>query len=97
MVYYLYNDEDKQLIGIDKTTCSALSMNFFEGQINDITFLVAPTGDVYPEKDLPKNERTLKGLHGGEMNTLQVLAIFLMKMILRIKLNFKLKILRNKS
>ena len=61
MVYYLYNDEDKQLIGIDKTTCSALSMNFFEGQINDITFLVAPTGDVYPEKDLPKNERTLKG------------------------------------
>ena len=27
MVYYLYNDDDLQLIGIDKTTCSALSMN----------------------------------------------------------------------
>ena len=40
MVYYLYNDEDKKLIGIDKTTCSALSMNFLEGQINDITFLL---------------------------------------------------------
>ena len=38
MVYYLYNDEDKQLIGIDKTTCSALSMNFFEGQINELLF-----------------------------------------------------------
>ena len=61
MVYYLYNDEDKELIGIDKTTCSALSMNFFEGQINDITFLVSPTGDVYPEEELPNNERTLKG------------------------------------
>ena len=60
MVYYLYNDEDKQLIGIDKTTCSALSMNFFEGQINDITFWWLLLGRL-PEKDLPKNERTLKG------------------------------------
>ena len=61
MVYYLYNDEDLQLIGIDKTTCSALKMNFDNGEISDITFLVAPNGDVYPEDDLPINERTLKG------------------------------------
>ena len=61
MVYYLYNDEDLQLIGIDKTTCSALKMNFVEGEINDITFLVSPLGDVYPEEELPINERTLKG------------------------------------
>ena len=61
MVYYLYNDEDLQLIGIDKTTCSALKMNFDDGEISDITFLVAPNGDVYPEDDLPMNERTLKG------------------------------------
>ena len=61
MVYYLYNDEDLQLIGIDKTTCSALKMNFDDGEISNITFLVAPDGDVYPEDDLPINERTLKG------------------------------------
>ena len=61
MVYYLYNDDDLHLIGIDKTTCSALSMSFLDGEINDITFLVAPTGDVYPEGELPKNDRTLKG------------------------------------
>jgi lipopolysaccharide export system protein LptA len=61
MVYYLYNDEDLKLIGIDKTTCSALKMNFDDGEISDITFLVAPNGDVYPEDDLPMNERTLKG------------------------------------
>ena len=61
MVYYLYNDEDLQLIGIDKTTCSALQMNFTEGQIEDITFLVNPNGDVYPEEELPLNDRTLKG------------------------------------
>ncbi|MDA0793704.1 MAG: OstA-like protein [Bacteroidetes bacterium] len=61
MVYYLYNDEDLQLIGIDKTTCSALRMVFKEGQIDEITFLVSPNGNVYPEAELPKNERNLKG------------------------------------
>ena len=61
MVYYLYNDEDLQLIGIDKTTCSALNMQFEEGQIGEITFLVSPNGNVYPEEELPENERTLKG------------------------------------
>lgn len=61
MVYYLYNDEDLQLIGIDKTTCSALKMMFLDGQIDDITFLVSPNGNVYPEDELPKNDRTLKG------------------------------------
>ena len=61
MIYYLYNDEDLELIGIDKTICSALKMNFIDGEINDITFLVAPIGDVYPEDELPVNERTLKG------------------------------------
>ena len=55
------NDEDLQLIGIDKTVCSALKMNFMDGEINDITFLNAPIGDVYPEDELPINERTLKG------------------------------------
>jgi lipopolysaccharide export system protein LptA len=61
MVYYLYNDEDLQLIGIDKTTCSALKMQFVDGQIDEITFLVSPNGNVYPEDELPINDRTLKG------------------------------------
>lgn len=61
MVYYLYNDEDLQLIGIDKTTCSALKMQFVDGQIDEITFLVNPNGNVYPEDELPENDRILKG------------------------------------
>ena len=36
-------------------------MKFLDGEINDITFLVAPTGNVYPEEELPENDRTLKG------------------------------------
>ena len=61
IVYYLYNDKDLELIGINKTTCSALKMYFEEGQISDITFLVEPLGDVFPENELPLNDRTLKG------------------------------------
>ena len=61
MVYYLYNDEDLQLIGIDKTTCSALKMQFVDGQIDEITFLVSPNGNVYPEDELPINDRTSTG------------------------------------
>lgn len=61
MVYYLYNDEDLQLIGIDKTTCSALKMQFVDGQIDELTFLVSPNGNIYPEDELPINDRTLKG------------------------------------
>ena len=61
MIYYLYNDDDFQLIGIDKTTCSSMKMSFLDGKINDITFLVTPTGNVYPEEEIPLNDRTLKG------------------------------------
>ena len=42
MVYYLYNDEDFQLIGIDKTTCSALKMSFCDGQIDESTAIEFP-------------------------------------------------------
>lgn len=61
MVYYLYSDVDQKLIGIDKTTCSEMKINFSKGEIGEITFLVSPNGEVYPEKDIPINERTLKG------------------------------------
>ena len=36
-------------------------MNFLDGKINDITFLVAPIGEVNPEEELLENDRTLKG------------------------------------
>ena len=29
--------------------------------IENITFLVSPNGEVYPEEELPPNDRTLKG------------------------------------
>ena len=61
VVYYMYSDEDNELIGIDKTTCSRLKMVTRENQIEDITFYVSPDGNLFPDKDLPLNERKLEG------------------------------------
>ena len=61
VVYYMYSDEDNELIGIDKTTCSRLKMVTVDNQIEDITFFVSPDGKLFPDKDLPLNERKLKG------------------------------------
>ena len=61
VIYYMYSDEENELIGIDKTTCSSLKMITKDNQIEDITFFVSPDGQLFPEKDLPQNERKLKG------------------------------------
>jgi len=61
VVYYLYSDEDQQLIGVNKTICSALEMDMIDNEITDIRFFVSPAGDVFPEDQIDPNEQTLKG------------------------------------
>ena len=76
VIYYMYSDEDNELIGIDKTTCSRLKMVTRENQIEDITFFVSPDGNLFPDKDLPLNERKLEGFIWREderPNTIQEL------------------------
>ncbi len=60
VIYYMYND-DKELIGINKTICSAIRMTLANNEIEDITFITNPDGDIFPEKELPENSRLLKG------------------------------------
>ncbi|MEH6680876.1 MAG: OstA-like protein [Sediminicola sp.] len=60
VIYYLYND-DQELIGIDKTICSAINIVMQKNEIEDITFITNPDGDVFPEVELPENSRKLKG------------------------------------
>jgi len=61
VIYYLYSDEDNELIGIDKTLCSSLDMIMINNEISDITFRVNPNGEVFPEEEIDENERKLKG------------------------------------
>jgi hypothetical protein len=60
VIYYMYNDDD-ELIGIDKTICSSIRIVMENNDIEDLTFFTDPDGDIFPEKDLPKNSRILKG------------------------------------
>jgi hypothetical protein len=60
VVYYMYNDNN-EFIGIDKTICSAINLILNNNQIEDITFFTRPDGVIYPDKDLPKNARKLRG------------------------------------
>ena len=60
VIYYMYNDA-QELIGIDKTICSAIRMTLNNNDIEDITFFTNPDGDIFPESELPENSRKLKG------------------------------------
>jgi hypothetical protein len=60
VIYYMYNDED-ELIGIDKTICSAIRITMANNDIEDLTFFTNPDGDIYPETELLENNRKLKG------------------------------------
>lgn len=66
MIYYVYNDQSYELIGIDKSTCSAMRIEFESGQINEIIFHDSSDGIVYPETDLDPNERVLEGFFSRE-------------------------------
>ena len=61
VIYYMYSEEKNELIGINKTTCSKLFMQLSENEIKDISFFIEPLGKVYPDKELPINERKLEG------------------------------------
>jgi hypothetical protein len=60
VIYYTYND-NQELIGINKTICSAIRMTLANNEIEDLTFFTNPDGDIFPEKELPENSRLLKG------------------------------------
>ena len=78
----MYSDEDNELIGIDKTSCSRLKMVSINNQIEEITFFVSPDGNLYPDKDLPVNKYKLRVLYGVKMNVPIVYLNFSVKKII---------------
>jgi len=76
VIYYMYNEDD-ELIGIDKTICSAIRITMANNDIEDLTFYTDPDGDIYPETELPENSRKLKGfIWRGDERILTKDAIF---------------------
>lgn len=62
VVYYMRNDDDNELIGINKNVSSKINLILENNDIQSITFFNKVDGDLYPEADLPENARKLKGL-----------------------------------
>lgn len=60
IIYYMRN-EDKALIGINKSFSSRINLKLEDNKVDEMTQYDKPDSDLYPEKDLPENARLLKG------------------------------------
>jgi len=60
VIYYMRNDA-QELIGINKNKSSKINILFNKNEVDEITFFKQVDGDLFPEKELPENDRKLKG------------------------------------
>ena len=60
VIYYPRNSEN-ELVGINKSVSSKISLILENNTIEDITFFTNVDGDLFPEEDLPENARKLRG------------------------------------
>ncbi|MEY4432106.1 MAG: hypothetical protein RLZZ44_236 [Bacteroidota bacterium] len=60
VIYYMRNDAH-ELIGINKNKSSKINILFNKNEVDQITFFTQVDGDLFPEKELPENDRKFKG------------------------------------
>jgi lipopolysaccharide export system protein LptA len=60
-IFYLRNEEDGELIGIDKKVCSTINLKLEDNTIQDMTFFTSTESFLYPESEFPENARRLRG------------------------------------
>jgi len=65
VIQFVRND-DKSLIGIEKTTCSEIHFVLKDGAIQSAKFINQPEGETYPPSKLPENVRKLRGFEWRE-------------------------------
>ncbi|MBL8001082.1 MAG: hypothetical protein JNL05_03890 [Flavobacteriales bacterium] len=51
----------EELIGVNRADCSRLIVSVGEGRVQRITFITRPDATLYPEDQVPEEERILKG------------------------------------
>ena len=64
-IYYV-REEDKSLIGINLAVSSDMLIFLDKNEIKSITYIEKPDQHLYPEKELPQNERKLKNFKWEE-------------------------------
>lgn len=60
-VIHFVRNEEKVLIGIEKTSCSEIEFVLRDGKIESSKFITSPDGLTYPPSKLPINARKLRG------------------------------------
>lgn len=60
-VIHFVRDEEKTLIGIEKTSCSEIHFVLRDGKMESSKFINQPDGQTYPPSKLPVNARKLRG------------------------------------
>lgn len=59
-IFYVRDDDDN-LNGIDKSTCSYINFQLKDKKIKNVTYFVNPEGTIFPPSQLPKSERLFRG------------------------------------
>ena len=59
-VYYA-KEEDGDYIGVNRTDCSNIKMQFRDNKVKKVIFLVKPISILYPMNQVPEGELRLKG------------------------------------
>ena len=60
VVYFMYTDDD-ELFGINKIACSKIRLLLEQSDIDQITYITQPDGTIYPDAELPEEQRVLEG------------------------------------
>ncbi len=60
-IIHFVRNSNKELIGIEKTSCSSINFLLKDGAIQQAKFLTKPEGETYPPSKLPENVRKLRG------------------------------------
>ena len=60
-IFFVRNDGDNSLIGIDKTTSSSINFKFKDSKLQSSKSITKPDGGTYPLSEFPKNTRKLRG------------------------------------
>ena len=60
-IFYVRDDTDNSLIGIDKATCSTINIRLKDNKILSTKCNTQPTGDTNPPSKFPENARKFRG------------------------------------
>lgn len=61
-VYYVREDT-KSLMGVNKASGSRMRLYIKDSKIERIVYYEKPTGNMFPEEDVPEDQRVLKGFN----------------------------------